>query len=87
MDIGKSHVSLAGLGQQFLVIGNIEDRNPKRFTCLFQFDLGTRPPDSMTANQYGSLALLQGTDYGLQVIWIRPGPWRWPRRMQMRSFV
>ena len=40
VDVGKAHISLAGLGQEFLVIGDIEDGDAQLQADFFEFCLG-----------------------------------------------
>ena len=40
MDVGKPHIGFTGLGQEFLVIGDIENGDTQLQTKLFEFLLG-----------------------------------------------
>ena len=41
VDVGKAHVSVTLLAEQFLVIGNIVNWDPKLTPCLLELFLGT----------------------------------------------
>ena len=74
MHIGKPHIGLAFFAEQFLVIGNVENRDGQLAPCLLQHRLGTGPPDTMPANQHrppGGADFIQNL---LQACGFGPGP-------------
>ena len=87
MYIGKAHVGLTGLWQQFLVVGNVVHRNLQQPPGCLQFTFRAGPPHAVTANQHGFLAAAQNLYNVIKILRTGPGPGGRVRLTVKRPFV